>query len=57
MSILWYVVLGALMCAGFFCSGFVWCHERYVQRRIEEIYHRGYTQGVEHGREMERLHV
>jgi hypothetical protein len=45
------------MCAGFFCSGFVWCHERYVQRRIEEIYHRGYTHGVEHGREMERLHV
>ena len=58
MSIPWYlIVLPVLGAIGFWCAGFVACHEFCVQRRIEEIYHRGYAQGVEHGREMERLHV
>lgn len=47
MSILWHIVLVILVCTGFFCAGFVWCHEYYVQNRIKEIFERGYRLGIE----------
>lgn len=38
-------VVATLIAAGYFCMGYLWCFNKHVERKLEEIFRRGYEAG------------